>query len=64
MAPPRNVHRAASTRALSAAMVVIGVVLLVVTLTRGGGPFSIGVVMGVLFVAAGASRLYIERGAH
>jgi hypothetical protein len=62
MPAPRNVHRA-STRALSAAMVVIGVVLLVVTLTRGGGPFSIGVVMGVLFVAAGLSRLYIERGA-
>jgi len=54
-------HRS-STRLLSAAMVVIGIVLLVVTLSRGGGAIAIGVVMGVLFVAAGASRLYIERG--
>jgi hypothetical protein len=61
MPPPRGLHRS-STRLLSAAMVVIGIVLLVVTLSRGGGAIAIGVVMGVLFVAAGASRLYIERG--
>ncbi|MGH2840102.1 MAG: hypothetical protein ACRDKY_04670 [Solirubrobacteraceae bacterium] len=61
MPAPRNVHRAAS-RLLSAAMVVIGIVLLAVTLSRGGGALAIGVVMGVLFVAAGASRLYLERG--
>jgi multisubunit Na+/H+ antiporter MnhB subunit len=61
-APPRRgLHRAAA-RVLSVAMIVIGIVLLVVTLSRGGGAFAIGVVMGVLFVAAGASRLYIERG--
>ncbi|MDX6691308.1 MAG: hypothetical protein QOG15_2765 [Solirubrobacteraceae bacterium] len=59
--PPRDLHRHAA-RVLSVAMVVIGVVLLAVTLSRGGGAFAIGVVMGVLFVAAGASRLYIERG--
>jgi hypothetical protein len=60
MRAPRSAHRAAS-RVLSAAMVVIGVVLLASTLSRGGGALSIGVIMGVLFVAAGASRLYIER---
>ncbi|MDQ3675751.1 MAG: hypothetical protein M3401_02955 [Actinomycetota bacterium] len=61
MAPPRNLHRTA-TRVLSAAMVVIGVVLLAVTVSRGGGPLATGVVMGVLFVAAGAARLYLDRG--
>ena len=61
MPAPRDIHRA-STRALSAAMVVIGVAMLVVTLSAGGGPFALGVILGVLFVAAGAGRLYLERG--
>jgi len=58
---PRDIHRA-STRVLSAVMVVLGVVVLVSTLARGGGPFAVGVIFGVLFVAAGAARLYLERG--
>jgi hypothetical protein len=58
---PRQVHRGA-TRALSTAMVLIGVVLLVSTLARGGGPLAIGVLFGVLFVAAGLARLYLARG--
>jgi hypothetical protein len=61
MRAPRNLHRS-SARVLSIAMVVIGIVLLAVTLSRGGGPLATGIVMGVLFVAAGAARLYIERG--
>jgi hypothetical protein len=58
---PRQVHRGA-TRVLSTAMVVIGVALLVSTLARGGGPLAIGVLFGVLFVAAGLARLYLARG--
>jgi hypothetical protein len=58
---PRQVHRGA-TRVLSTAMVLIGVALLVSTLARGGGPLAIGVVIGVLFVAAGIARLYLARG--
>ena len=42
-------------------MVLIGVALLVSTLARGGGPLAIGVLLGVLFVAAGLGRLYIAR---
>ena len=37
----------------------IGVALLVVTTARGGGAF--GYVMGVLFLALGAGRLYLLR---
>jgi hypothetical protein len=33
--------------------------LLVVTLANGGGPASVGVLMGVVFVAVGAGRLWI-----
>jgi hypothetical protein len=58
---PRQVHRGA-TRVLSTAMVVIGVALLVSTLARGGGPLAVGVLFGVLFVAAGLARLYLARG--
>jgi len=58
---PRDIQRA-STRVLSALMVVLGVAVLVSTLARGGGPFAVGVIFGVLFVAAGVARLYLERG--
>jgi len=61
MPEPRDIHRA-STRVLSAVMVVLGVVVLVSTLARGGGPLAVGVIFGVLFVAAGVARLYLERG--
>ena len=61
MPTPRQLHRGA-TRILSTAMVVLGVVLVVSTLARGGGPLAIGVLLGVLFVAAGAGRFYLARG--
>jgi hypothetical protein len=47
---------------MSTVIVLIGVALLVSTLARGGGPLAIGVVLGVLFVLAGAGRLYLARG--
>jgi hypothetical protein len=50
-----------ATRVLSALMVAIGVALLAQTLWRGGGPLASGVVFGVLFILAGAGRLWAER---
>ena len=47
---------------MSAVMVLIGIVLLVSTVVRDGGPLAIGVLLGLLFVAAGAGRLYLARG--
>jgi hypothetical protein len=52
--------RGASTRVLSALMVLIGVVLIVSTLVRGGGPLAVGIVFGLLFIAAGGARLYLQ----
>jgi hypothetical protein len=49
------------TGVLSGLMVVIGVALVVRTLSAGGGPVSVGILMGLLFVAAGAGRLWAER---
>ncbi len=53
----RGVHRAA-TLVLSAAMVLVGLAMLARTLGAGGGPLALGTVLGILFVAAGAGRLY------
>jgi hypothetical protein len=50
-----------ATRVLSGMMVVLGAAILVTTIARGGGPLAIGMLLGVLFVAAGAGRLYVER---
>jgi hypothetical protein len=45
-------------------MVVIGVALIVRSLAGAGGSGVIGVVLGVLFIAAGAGRLWaLRRGA-
>jgi hypothetical protein len=60
MVTGREMHRRA-TRGLSAAMVVLGIVLVASTIARGGGPFAVGVLLGVLFVAAGAGRFYLAR---
>jgi len=37
-------------------MMVLGVAMIVITLTRG---FGVGLLLGVLFVAAGAGRLWM-----
>jgi hypothetical protein len=60
MPAPREVHRGA-TRLMSAAMALIGLAILLSTLARGGGPLTVGVLLGLLFVAAGAGRLYLSR---
>jgi hypothetical protein len=59
---PRDIHRGA-TQLLSTLMLVIGLAMIVSTLARGGGVLAIGIVMGVLFVLAGAGRLYVSRRA-
>ena len=46
---------------LSAAILAIGVAMVAVTAARGGGPLSAGVVLGALFCAVGAGRLYLWR---
>lgn len=46
-------------RGFSLLFVVVGLALLVVTLVNGGGPASIGFLMGILFVAVGIGRFWI-----
>lgn len=50
-----------AARVLSWLIVALGVTMLVSTIARGGGPLAAGVLFGLLFVAAGAGRLWVER---
>jgi hypothetical protein len=52
----RNLHRTA-TAVLAVAFIGIGFALLIVTAVHGGG--FVGFVLGALFVAGGAGRLYL-----
>ena len=56
----RSAHNA-TTQVMSALMVVIGVAILVRTIVAGGGALAVGIVLGVLFVLAGAGRLWVAR---
>ena len=49
------------TLLLSGVLVVLGVAILARTIAEGGGPGTVGILMGLLFVAAGVGRLWAER---
>lgn len=55
----RQLHRT-GTRVLSLAMVAIGITLVVEAVAGSEGAISARLLLGVLFVAAGAGRLYVE----
>jgi hypothetical protein len=62
--PERQQLHRYSTRVFSIAMIVIGIALVVRTVVAGGGAVAIGVLLGVLFIAAGAGRLYLQYRGH
>jgi hypothetical protein len=51
----------ASTRVLSAMLILVGVAMVVVALAGGGGVLAVGVVLGTLLALLGAGRLYLAR---
>lgn len=53
-----RVYRGA-VRAFSLLFVAIGLLVLVVTLANGGGPLSLGFLMGVAFLLVGVGRIWI-----
>jgi uncharacterized membrane protein HdeD (DUF308 family) len=55
----RQVHRT-GTLVLSLLMVVIGVALIVEVLAGSGSAVSPRLLLGLLFIAAGAARIYLE----
>jgi len=53
--------RGPAAHVMAALMLLLGVAIIVRTLVAGGGLGAVGLLMGVLFVAAGSGRLYLER---
>lgn len=49
-----------SVQLLSLLFLALGGVLLVTTLVAGGGPASVGFLMGIAFLAVGAGRLWLS----
>ena len=49
------------TAVLSGVMILIGVAMVVRTIAAGGGALAFGIVLGLLFIAAGAGRLWADR---
>ena len=58
MATPERIYRG-SVRVFSLVFVFLGLLILVTTLAAGGGPLSIGTLLGIAFLAVGAGRLWI-----
>lgn len=55
---PERIYRG-SVRVMSLVFVALGLALFVSTLASGGGPLSVGVLLGVAFLAVGVGRLWI-----
>jgi len=58
MSSPERIYHG-SIRALSFVFIALGLIILVTTLGAGGGPLSIGTLLGAIFIAIGAGRLWI-----
>ena len=49
-----------AVRIFSSTIIAFGIAIVVVTLARGGGPTSVGVIFGLLFTGIGVGRLYVS----
>ena len=60
IAAVQRAHRQ-TTRLLGALLCLLGLAMVVSALARGGGPLSLGVVLGVLLALLGAGRVLLTR---
>jgi hypothetical protein len=58
MPSPERIYRG-SVRTLSLVFLALGLLIFASTLANGGGPFSVGTLLGIAFLAVGAGRLWI-----
>lgn len=56
---PDEVYRGA-TRVMSVVIIVFGLLIVAVTLARGGGIAATGLWIGLIFCGLGAGRLYLS----
>jgi len=59
MASPRSAYHG-SVRALSVVFLALGLAILATTLANGGGPLSVGVLIGIAFLGVGVGRLWLS----
>jgi len=57
---PERIYRG-SVRALSLLFLALGLIILVTTLAAGGGPLSVGFLLGAAFLLLGVARLRMSR---
>jgi hypothetical protein len=48
-----------AVRGFSLVFIAIGLVVLIATLVNGGGPASVGFLMGIAFLAVGVGRFWL-----
>ena len=51
-----------SARILALTISGLGIAILISTIVRGGGPLTLGVVVGAAFILFGAARAYLASG--
>lgn len=49
-----------SVRAIAAVFVALGLTILASTFIHGGGPLSVGTLLGLAFIAVGVARLWLS----
>ncbi|HSS05420.1 MAG TPA: hypothetical protein VLK89_09610 [Solirubrobacterales bacterium] len=59
MSSPERIYRG-SIRALSLAFIGLGLLILISTFAHGGGPISLGTLLGVAFLTVGVARLWLS----
>lgn len=57
MSGGERIYRGA-VRGFSVAFIALGLAVLIVTLVNGGGPISLGFLMGLAFLGVGVGRLW------
>jgi hypothetical protein len=56
----RDAHRTLTTF-FSVVLMLLGAAMIIRTVAAGGGASAIGILLGVLFIAAGAGRIWVAR---
>jgi hypothetical protein len=59
MSSPERIY-SGSIRAFSLIFIGLGLLILISTLAHGGGPLSLGTLLGLAFLAVGAARLWLS----
>jgi len=55
---PERIYRG-SVRAISLVFLALGLLILISTFANGGGPLSVGTLLGIAFLLLGSVRLWI-----